>query len=213
MKKFFKILLILVLVLVLALAGLIGWLSATEYLPAPVETLAPLSDAATAGLPQGETLELLSWNIGYAGLGKGSDFVLDGGENMRAADKATVQRYLEGIEKTIADGNYDQTFTYTLPKTYPAYTESGASATKSTEAMPATSRIVAFVSNWSRSDDCEAYNVNSALIGHNAEDAAAITNLQPDASLSLPIVDLQGRRVSDGQHGFMIKNGRVIMLR
>ena len=112
-----------------------------------------------------------------------------------------------------ADGNYDQTFTYTLPKTYPAYTESGASATKSTEAMPATSRIVAFVSNWSRSDDCEVYNVNSALIGHNAEDAAAITNLQPDASLSLPIVDLQGRRVSDGQHGFMIKNGRVIMLR
>ena len=86
MKKFFKILLILVLVLVLALAGLIGWLSATEYQPAPVETLAPLSDAATAGLPQGETLELLSWNIGYAGLGKGSDFVLDGGENMRAAE-------------------------------------------------------------------------------------------------------------------------------
>ena len=107
MKKFFKILLILVLVLVLALAGLIGWLSATEYLPAPVETLAPLSDAATAGLPQGEKLELLSWNIGYAGLGKGSDFVLDGGENMRAADKATVQRYLAGVEKTIADGNYD----------------------------------------------------------------------------------------------------------
>ena len=107
MKKFFKILLILVLVLVLALAGLIGWLSATEYLPAPVETLAPLSDAATAGLPQGEKLELLSWNIGYAGLGKGSDFVLDGGENMRAADKATVQRYFAGVEKTIADGNYD----------------------------------------------------------------------------------------------------------
>ena len=107
MKKFFKILLILVLVLVLALAGLIGWLSATEYLPAPVETLAPLSDAATAGLPQGEKLELLSWNIGYAGLGKGSDFVLDGGENMRAADKATVQRYLAGISQTVRSGDYD----------------------------------------------------------------------------------------------------------
>ena len=107
MKKFFKILLILVLVLVLGLAALIGWLSATEYQPAPVEDLAPLSDAAEKELPQGTKLELLSWNIGYAGLGKDSDFVLDGGENMRAADKATVQRYLAGVEKTIADGNYD----------------------------------------------------------------------------------------------------------
>ena len=60
MKKFFKILLILVLVLVLGLAALIGWLSATEYQPAPVEDLAPLSDAAEKELPQGTKLELLS---------------------------------------------------------------------------------------------------------------------------------------------------------
>ncbi len=106
MKKFFKILLTILLVLVLALAGLIGWLSATEYKPAAVETLAPLSDAAEEKLPQGAELEILSWNIGYAGLGKGSDFVLDGGEHMRAADKETVQRYLAGISETVA-GGYD----------------------------------------------------------------------------------------------------------
>ena len=113
MKKFFKILLILVLVLVLALAALVGLLSATEYKPAPVveaETV-PLPGAAPApdfrSLVPGAELKLLSWNIGYAGLGKGSDFVLDGGEHMRAADKQTVEQYLAGISETVRGEDYD----------------------------------------------------------------------------------------------------------
>ncbi|MBR0208897.1 MAG: endonuclease [Oscillospiraceae bacterium] len=106
-KKLFKFLLILILVIVLGLGALIGWLSATEYQPAPIEPIAPLSDTAQEKLPQGAKLEILSWNIGYAGLGKDSDFVLDGGENMRAADKATVAEYLAGIGATIDEGNYD----------------------------------------------------------------------------------------------------------
>ncbi|MBQ3481334.1 MAG: endonuclease [Oscillospiraceae bacterium] len=106
MKKLLKILLLLVLVLVLALGGLVGWLSAAEYNPASIEAIGPLSDAASEKLPQGAKLEILSWNIGYAGLGAGSDFVLDGGENMRAADKATVQKYLAGVSGTVG-GGYD----------------------------------------------------------------------------------------------------------
>ena len=106
-KKFFKCLLILVLVIVLIVGGLVGWLSAVEYRPAPVETLAPLSDAASQKLPQGAELEILSWNIGYAALGKGSDFIMDGGENIRAADKPTVESYLAGIGATVQAGDYD----------------------------------------------------------------------------------------------------------
>ena len=84
-KRLFKLLLILVLVLVLALAALIGVLSATEYNPASVEEAetVPLPGAAPApdmrSIAPGAELKILSWNIGYAGLGKGSDFVLDGG--------------------------------------------------------------------------------------------------------------------------------------
>ncbi len=107
MKKFFKILLLILLVIVLALGGLIGWLSAAEYRPASIESLRPLCGDAADKLPQGEKISILSWNIGYAGLGAGSDFVLDGGENMRAADKATVQRYLAGIGAAVKDGGYD----------------------------------------------------------------------------------------------------------
>ena len=112
-KRLFKLLLILVLVLVLALAALIGVLSATEYNPASVEEAetVPLPGAAPApdmrSISPGAELKILSWNIGYAGLGKGSDFVLDGGENMRAADRATVETYLAGIDATIKAGDYD----------------------------------------------------------------------------------------------------------
>lgn len=110
MKKFFKILLIVILVLVLALAALIGVLSATEYNPASIVTAEKLpvaADREKIPLPQDAELEILSWNIGYAGLGKGSDFVLDGGEHMRAADKAAVQQYLAGISETIRERDYD----------------------------------------------------------------------------------------------------------
>ena len=107
MKKLLKILLLIVLLAVLAVGGLVGWLSATEYKPASIEALKPLRSDAADKLKPGEELNILSWNIGYAGLGAGSDFVMDGGEHMRAADKATVQKYLAGIEATVRGGDYD----------------------------------------------------------------------------------------------------------
>ena len=110
MKKFLKILLILVLIPVLALCALIGALSAAEYNPASIteaESIKTADAAAAVPVPQGAELEILSWNIGYAGLGAGSDFVLDGGEHMRAADKAAVQQYLAGIAGTLRAGDYD----------------------------------------------------------------------------------------------------------
>ena len=107
MKKFLKILLILVLVLVVGIGGLLGWLTATEFNPAAVEAASALLGDASAQLPAGATLKVLSWNVGYAGLGAESDFFMDGGENVRSADKATVARYLAGIGATVRGGDYD----------------------------------------------------------------------------------------------------------
>ena len=105
MKKIFKALLVILLVLVLAVGGLFGFLTVTEYKPAPVEALA-LQGSADAVLPE-RTLEILSWNIGYAGLGAESDFFMDGGKNSRSADRDTVGRYLGGIADVVNAGNYD----------------------------------------------------------------------------------------------------------
>lgn len=110
MKKLLKALLIVVLVLVLAVGGLLGWLTATEYRPAAVEALVPASSdppADLTALPEGASLSILSWNVGYAGLGAESDFFMDGGKDARSADEATVKRYLGGIDAVTRDGGYD----------------------------------------------------------------------------------------------------------
>ena len=106
MKKFLKgllkTLLILILIVLLGVGGLVGWLSATEYKPADVEELSFSQTTIDAeALPVGESIEIISWNIGYAGLGAGSDFFLDGGKNARAADKMQVSEYLAGIYETL----------------------------------------------------------------------------------------------------------------
>lgn len=108
MKRVFKVIGIVVLVLVAAVGGLLGWLTATEFNPPAVEPAQVLRSAADARLlSAGEPLSILSWNIGYAGLGSGSDFFMDGGKNARAADEATVGRYLSGIADTLREADCD----------------------------------------------------------------------------------------------------------
>ena len=79
MKKLLKILLILILVIVAALAALLGWLTATEFNPAPVEAAAITRAGDNDTLHGGDRLTVLSWNIGFGGLGKAEDSFLDGG--------------------------------------------------------------------------------------------------------------------------------------
>jgi len=54
--------------------------------------------------PAGGTISVLNWNIGYAGLGKESDFIMDGGENLLPPSKEIVLKNLSGIQK-ILDAN------------------------------------------------------------------------------------------------------------
>jgi endonuclease/exonuclease/phosphatase family metal-dependent hydrolase len=108
MKRFLKTLLILILVVVLAVGGLLGWLSFTEYKPVDVESLEKSIKAdAKQYLAEDATLDILTWNIGYAGLGAGSDFIMDGGKNVRSADETTVRQYLAGIDTVTRGGGYD----------------------------------------------------------------------------------------------------------
>ena len=101
MKTLFKILLKILLILILAVGGVIGWLTVTEYKPREVESLDVWAEPAGRTVSVGDSLEILSWNIGYAGLGAESDFFMDGGTHTASADKATVNRYLSAIASYI----------------------------------------------------------------------------------------------------------------
>ncbi len=107
MKFLGKFLLNLILIVVLVVGALLGWLTATEYLPAPVEPVAVAQTGAGAPLRTGEELTVLCWNIGYGGLGRDSDFFMDGGKQSKAADQGTVHLYLDGISRTIAENSPD----------------------------------------------------------------------------------------------------------
>lgn len=108
MKKFLKIILIILgIILLIAAAGLI-WLSVTEYNPGPVTDAEIIKgEGLEATKPAvGQTVSILSWNCGYAGLGEKSDFFMDGGTEVAAADKEQVSAYLQGIYDTIYSGEY-----------------------------------------------------------------------------------------------------------
>lgn len=97
MKKALKVIGIVLLALVLLLALGVAWLTIKEYKPAPVEQAAVEADGTSTRLTQGQELAVLSWNIGYAGLGADADFFMDGGEQTGPGDKETVTGNLAAI--------------------------------------------------------------------------------------------------------------------
>jgi endonuclease/exonuclease/phosphatase family metal-dependent hydrolase len=63
----------------------------------------PIAVRSGSGLPPaGDTLSVLTWNIGYAGLGAGSDFVADGGTHYLPPSRAAVETNLAAIVADLA---------------------------------------------------------------------------------------------------------------
>jgi endonuclease/exonuclease/phosphatase family metal-dependent hydrolase len=84
------------LIVVLLVAGLIGFLSVTEYKPADSEEIA-VEGEASEELAPGDDLTVMSWNIGYGALGDNADFFMDGGKGVKTADDERVMSNMEGI--------------------------------------------------------------------------------------------------------------------
>ena len=103
MRSILKFLMTLILIAVIAAGGLLGWLTAVEFQPAPVEKAELVSSGVNSPVKTGEDLSLLCWNIGYGGLGKNEDFFMDGGKLSKPQDRNVALAYLDGIRGTIAE--------------------------------------------------------------------------------------------------------------
>jgi endonuclease/exonuclease/phosphatase family metal-dependent hydrolase len=68
---------------------------------------APISERRAATPLATDRLELLIWNIGYAGLGAESDFVADGGKSFLPPSARIVRKNLAGIEQTLKASTAD----------------------------------------------------------------------------------------------------------
>lgn len=84
MKKFFKTLL---LALAVTLVGILSFFILTEYRPTAIEAI-PLSQKTDT--LSADTLSMLTWNVGYAGLNAEMDFFFDGGKRVRCSKDTTI---------------------------------------------------------------------------------------------------------------------------
>ena len=75
------------------------YLNINDFSPAAHETLKPVARAYQRQVPT--NFRVVSWNIGYGGLGKSMDFFYDGGKRVRAS-KEQSEEWLHGITAWIA---------------------------------------------------------------------------------------------------------------
>jgi exonuclease III len=99
-KRFKKGLVGLLLIIIIGTVLFFVFVTVADYKPDLVETIDVMSNADQK-LSIGDTIKISTWNIGYAGLGDVEDFFMDDGKKSRPDEKATVEKYLEGILETI----------------------------------------------------------------------------------------------------------------
>ena len=107
MKKLIRILGIVLLALVLLAAAFIAYLTATEYLPTGSEPAPLTQGSVTATAAPGDTLTILTWNTGYAGLDAGADFFMDGGSMVNPTSQEAVEANMKAIGQVLLNEKAD----------------------------------------------------------------------------------------------------------
>ena len=105
MKKFGKILGGIILGIVLILLAAVAILTALEYRPDQIETLNTTSGKQS--ISTGDSMTILTYNTGYAGLSKDEDFFMDGGSKVQPDSKDVVETNLAGISDILKSQNAD----------------------------------------------------------------------------------------------------------
>lgn len=97
-KGVLKALLIIFLVLVVIVAAVLVWLTAVEYKPEDREIVNVESLGGEAGqIAPGDSVKILSWNLGFGALGDNADFFMDGGKMVYPADEARVRTNIDAF--------------------------------------------------------------------------------------------------------------------
>ncbi len=95
-QRLLRWILFVVIAVVAAFLILLLVLSIREYRPEDREELAA-GGAGSAVLAEGDSLEIVTWNIGYGALGDNADFFMDGGSSVVTADAARVTENMSNM--------------------------------------------------------------------------------------------------------------------
>ena len=107
MKKTWKIVRAALITLAAVILFCFIYIVANEYVPLATEDVEIVRDSDTARLKSESELSILSWNVGYCGLGKDSDFFMDGGKGVKSASQDTVLKYMFGVKEFMRDRDPD----------------------------------------------------------------------------------------------------------
>lgn len=99
MKMSIKLLAVAIIALLFGFCSLVGYATLSDYQPAPETIVYENPQART--VPGNRTLNLMIWNIGYAGLSSDMDFFYDGGRQVRP-DLKRVQANVTAIESFLS---------------------------------------------------------------------------------------------------------------
>ncbi len=109
MKKALKVVGIVLACVVGLLAVFLIAASVAEYRPADEEPAALLGRGAETPAV-GQTITVLSWNMGYGGLSETADFFMDGGTGVRTQDEAQVEANVRAVTDLMASTDADVVF-------------------------------------------------------------------------------------------------------
>ncbi|WP_426348027.1 endonuclease/exonuclease/phosphatase family protein [Alloiococcus sp. CFN-8] len=109
LKKFLKTLGVFLLIALIFIISLLAFLTIREYSPEPQEAL-EVTGTPSKTLTEGDSLTLLTYNIGYGGLDKNHDFFMDGGETVNVENKEIILNNMEGVKSLLLEENTDVIF-------------------------------------------------------------------------------------------------------
>ncbi len=107
--RWLKILLGIIIAIILAVVIFFGVLTVTEYKPA-AEEKQKVTGANSAPIKEGDSFDIMTWNVGYGGLGETADFFMDGGKGVQSSTEDMVNDNLAAFSSTIATVQPDVVF-------------------------------------------------------------------------------------------------------
>jgi endonuclease/exonuclease/phosphatase family metal-dependent hydrolase len=102
----FKIILGFIAIIALGAAVFVLWLTLNEYKPEDIEAVL-VSKNASQLISRNRTVELYSWNIGYASLDASQDFFMDGGQGIRPSTDRNVEENIWAIQAYLSVNKAD----------------------------------------------------------------------------------------------------------
>lgn len=100
LRIFGKLILGILLAVAVLAAGLVGYLTVTEYTPAYAE-LALRGANSSNELVKENQLRIVTFNTGYGALGEDADFFMDGGQGVNPPSQEIVEGNMIGIERIL----------------------------------------------------------------------------------------------------------------